>query len=1576
MKASTLLPSTAAATRLPRNWPWRTALYLAACGLLAAHGLGAAPGPTTEALDQARADISHYRTQRISSADGLAQSSVYALLQDSQGFVWLGCQDGLQRYDGYRFESYRPDPFNAESLSHGMVQALLEDAAGDLWVGTFGGLDQLDAESDQFLGHGPSTGPRWNITALAEDDRGFIWAGTLGAGLIKLPPDRLSPVIFDTRSRPALPSDQVQALHLGPDGSLWVGFKDAGLVRLSAEGDVESIFSGSSPGARSVRSMTSDRSGRLWVGLEGSGLARIDAPGQPPIFFRHDPNNPKSLSHDHVEVLLADSSDRLWVGTRAGLDLWQEDVDGFGHFKHRAEDPNSLANNHVRALMEDQSGLIWVGSAIGGVTIINTRSRFTTVRSRFDGTGQVVDNSLPSNVVRAFLQDRRGHLWVATDGGGVVKKSPESDRFEVPTRLGGAELGGPFPEARVWSIFEDRDDRLWIGGDDALYRTAADGTAEGQLEVFRHKPGSPETLGPGSIRSMVQDEAGRVWIALFGGGLSRQSRGEERFEHYRHDSDHPFNLVSDLTLFLFKDQRSQLWIGTADGLSRRTADGRFHTYRHDPSDRTSLLGDIVRHIYQDRLGNLWVGTDAGLNRLPADRVLAPPVTSTNNRGFTHFTEADGLPNNTVYGILEDRNGRLWLSTNRGLSRFDPSTQQFANFDLHDGLQDLEFNGASALRAADGRLYFGGVRGYNVFLPEEIRQNPFKPPVVFTRIATLGGRVDHEGPIWRAREVTIPYGEPFVSFEFAALDYTHSPSNLYSYRLEGVDDQWRDLGTKSSLTLTHLDPGEYVLHIRGSSGDGIWNDEGQSVAFKIQSPPWLSPTARFSYAVLALMLLAGVLRYRKGRVEEQDRVTQRIRASERRMNLALLGSGDGVWDWDIASGEIYRSHLAEMLGYDNKDLPVGKDLLEMIVHPDDLARVERTMDAQLRGRGGDRFELEYRMRDRSGQWRWILDRGNTVERDEDGRAVRLAGTFKDMTAQKQLESELRLWSTVFESVDEGVAVLDAEGLIKVVNPAFCQMMGWSNEDLAGRPIDLLEPEKNPSQNRRIRHAIATRGSWEGEIRFSRAENDELILWMSFKSVLDSRRRVSHFVLVGSDITQRKAAEEELLYLANYDVLTDLPNRSFFQQKLEAALENADKQGSRLALIFGDLDQFKQVNDTLGHGVGDLLLQEAAQRLLGSVRHNDVVARLGGDEFIVLIEGAAELESVVRVAERILDAFHPPFFFEGQDLAVSTSLGISLFPNDGLDAQSLLKHADTAMYEAKAGGRNQYSFYDQEMSARALARMSLDNRLRRAHQNEELTLFFQPKLDLDSGVVNGVEAMVRWPQPDGRVLTPGDFLTVAEETGLILPIGLWIVRRACEQYVEWAGQDLDLEMSVNISPTLLLQEDFVQVLKQILTETGMRSSRLTLELTEEIVMDMSEERQRQLADLKALEVRLSLDDFGTGYSSLGQLRDMPIDELKIDGSFVRAISEDQAAVPRTILAMAGGLGLEVVAEGVETEEQLEVLRGEGCQRVQGYVISVPLAADELEVYLRSPDPPWKALAKPRRRRPKRRKLRAVE
>lgn len=1505
--------------------------------------LGLLSGPLA-----AKEDPATFRYRQIGPAEGLAQSSVYSLLQDRHGFMWLGTQDGLHRYDGYNFAITKPKPYQEKALPHGMVPSLLEDRAGSLWVGTFQGLaGSTDGGLTFELPLGNQTPP---INALIEDRQARLWVATQNQGVYRISADRLQLENFRRGTTGALPSDHVAALLEDRAGAIWLG-ADQALLRLRGDGaSFETVWQSGGP---PIRTLLEDHRGRLWVGLDGGGLARFEPGRLEPRRFLHREDDPQSLGADDISVLFEDRQRRLWVGTLSrGLDLFDEATESFVHIRHALWQADGsrltgLSHNTVRAILEDRGGLIWVGTAQGGVTVINTHPRLGVARGDGERAAAEATGALPAESVRAFLEVG-GELLVGTDGGGLVWRDARTGRHR-PFASDPA-----LPEKRIWSLFRDRQGAVWIGGQNGLYRydgATTDPTpskSAGQL-ISVTIPG--QERGAYSVRSMVQDEAGRIWVGHFGGGLSRleDSRGE-KVENFRHLQDVPFSLPSNHILVLYRDRRDHLWVGTTEGLVRRTADGRFHAYRHDPQDRTSLIGNVVRAIYQDPSGNLWVGTDGGLNKLAADIAqTAPGSTATNNRGFNHYTEAEGLPNNTVYAIVPDDRGRLWLSTNRGLARFDPRTESFSSFGLEDGVQSLEFNGGAAARLADGQLVFGGVQGYNFFHPEAVAENRHVPTVQFSEVKVLDRQLELPRAIWQMDTIELEHDDHVVFVNFAALDFTDPTANRYAYRLLGFDERWHELGTKHDLSFTNLGPGQYQLEVRGANDDGLWNEQPATLRVVVRSPPWRSWWAILAYAVVLGFVLFWFWRESQRRQALRRQIDTVTRTSEERLNLALLGSGDGLWDWNISTGEIFRSRIAEPLGWDPSELPGGHDFRKQLVHPDDQEAVERTMQAHLRGEI-PRFEVEYRMRDKAGAWRWILDRGTVVERDAQGRPLRMAGTFKDMTAHKETESKLRLWSTVFKSINEGVVIIDPEGVIQAVNPAMAAMTGWTASEMVGQSMAMLESRDYPPETyQALRHALEVEGRWQGELRQPRKDGSHLTAWIDFNAVRDDQGRLSHFVAVLSDITRRKESEEELRYLANYDTLTGLPNRTLFQQKLEAALQEARQSGKKVALLFGDLDQFKQVNDTMGHAVGDLLLQETSRRLLASVRRVDTVARLGGDEFTVLLQEVANQEAVIRVADRILRSFQKSFVLDNHELDVSTSLGISVFPDDGSDGQTLLKHADTAMYEAKEKGRNCYRFYTQAMSERAIERLTLESRLRRALQNDELRLVYQPKFDIAASKVVGVEALLRWQLNDNELLGPGAFIEMAEQTGLIVPIGQWVLETACRQAMEWRAAGLPaVDVAVNVSPHQLNAAGFVDLVRAVLLETGISGHQIVLELTESALMEHAEQNILLLEQLKALGVQLSIDDFGTGYSSLSYLKRLPIDEVKIDRSFLVDLAVDDAIV-RAIIAMAGSLGLRVVAEGVERAEQLEALRRDGCIYVQGFLLGRPRPGQDIPAVL---------------------------
>ena len=557
-----------------------------------------------------------------------------------------------------------------------------------------------------------------------------------------------------------------------------------------------------------------------------------------------------------------------------------------------------------------------------------------------------------------------------------------------------------------------------------------------------------------------------------------------------------------------------------------------------------------------------------------------------------------------------------------------------------------------------------------------------------------------------------------------------------------------------------------------------------------------------------------------------------------------------------------------------------------------------------------------------------------------------------------DTRLRQAATVFESTREGVIITDLDGCILDVNRAFTEISGYSESEVLGRNPNLLRSDR---QDRAFYQALwqslKTVGHWQGEIWNRRKSGELYPQILTINTVADSQGRPSHYVGVMTDISQLKQSEARLEHLVHYDPLTNLPNRRLVQSRLEHALDRADRQNGRVAVLFVDLDRFKTVNDSLGHPSGDALLELLARRLSERVREDDTLARLGGDEFLVLLENLQRPEDAAGVAESLLSLLQRPFHLpNGQELFVGASIGISLYPDDGRTVTDLIQHADVAMYQAKEEGRNTYRFYTPTLTQTARERLGLEARLHRALAGEEFVLHYQAQVDMRDGRLIGCEALVRWHSATEGLVAPDRFIPLAEETGLIVPLGEWVLRQACTDCQSWRTNGLaDLTIAVNLSGRQLRSPDLVERVTRVLRETGLPAERLKLELTESMIMDQREQALERLHGLKALGVRLSIDDFGTGYSSLAYLKRLPIDELKIDRDFVRDIPDDSSdmEIAATIIAMARNLRLNVIAEGVETPEQCDFLIRQGCTAGQGYLFGRPLPT---EAFAQTIGTPW--------------------
>jgi diguanylate cyclase (GGDEF)-like protein/PAS domain S-box-containing protein len=825
-----------------------------------------------------------------------------------------------------------------------------------------------------------------------------------------------------------------------------------------------------------------------------------------------------------------------------------------------------------------------------------------------------------------------------------------------------------------------------------------------------------------------------------------------------------------------------------------------------------------------------------------------------------------------------------------------------------------------------------------------------------RITQLSRQAESLEEFYKAVHATINELMDARNFYIAEHD-RHTNRLTFPYFVDEHDWQIGPMDAGHGLTAYVLRTGQPLL-VRPEDFDGlVAAGEVESIGFP--SVDWMGAplvTAGETWGVIGtqtyteesrftsqdLDVLVFVAQHVASAAEHQRRA-EALRQSEQRYRQMFENNRAVKLLIDPVSGALVDVNMAacDFYGY------TREQLLSMHVFDINVAGREDIEQNLGRATNGERQYFQFRHRLASGALRDVEVHSGPIEV---GPRQLLFSIVHDITERKRAEEMLRKQSAAITASMDGIGILDARLEFTYVNDSLARLFGHAGyQALVGRSLcDLYEPQEQVRFITNIVPLVQERGRWRGEATGLRRDGTTFPQEISLSSI-----GAGGFVCIVRDITERTYAEEQIKHLAYHDALTNLPNRLLFKDRLTVALSHAQRDGSRLAVLFLDLDRFKVINDSLGHTIGDHLLQAVASRIQACVRDSDTVARLGGDEFIVLLPRLLHADDALPVAEKIIEAIRYPFHIDARELFVTTSIGISLFPEDGTDAEALIKNADTAMYQAKEVGRDNYQLFNAKVSANALQRIALEHGLRRALANEEFEVHYQPIFDVRENKVTGMEALLRWNHPQMGSIPPSLFIPVAETTGVMIPIGSWALREACRQAREWhdAGHR-DLSLAVNLSVTQLQQVDLVQRVAATLEETGLPPHMLELEITESSAMQSPETSIKALYDLKKLGIRISLDDFGTGHSSLSYLKRFPIDTLKIDQSFVRDIATDRdtAAIVMAIIAMAHSLRLKVIAEGVEQNEQAQFLGRHECDQMQGFLLKRPIPAREFLQFIR--------------------------
>ncbi|WP_440875522.1 EAL domain-containing protein [Thalassotalea sp. PLHSN55] len=1456
--------------------------------------------------------------KHLSINDGLSQSYAYSITQDAEGFIWVATEDGLNKYDGENFTQYRHNNTDPSSVADNFIRKVFVDNNNTLWVGTQNGLSRYDNVHDNFESftnvNGDNSSLKDNVIwDIYQDNAGKIWVSTQ-SGLHIFNKDKKN---FNRVHVEGLDEQltEIKTIFQDSNENFWLGTFENGIFLANSDVTTAVALRNDNNWGLTLKANTLNdmqKTGQYYWLATDNGAYVISKEYK--IHKHYTVNNtPNSLISNKVRNIEHLSGSKFFIATEDGLNIIDLHTDKVSTHVSKSH-PKAISENWILDIFKDSSGVFWFGTYGKGVNVFNP------VALKFQH--KLYD--IESNMIDAFTETPDGNVWFSSQTSGLNYITPNNSIITSPTQI----------DDSIFQMQAGSDNNIWmISLSGSMYNFSSKDYKYKEITQWKEKSNYDN-----NYLFIVLDNL--IWFIDNNGKLASFDSKSNKFKTYISPNNDKFKGLT-------KDN-GNIWL-----VSQKHKTFKFNieskTFIASSSSRlnSSNLGTVTNIVINKHW--VWLLSDQGII-----------LFNEKNNTTTVFDENNNLSNNYIASLLTDENDNAWVATNRSISVINPNTNTVQNFDNSFTNSDNELLKNSALRSKKGNFYFGGINGFYQFKPDEVLkvEQKFSSPI-FTKLLIANKEIKVKSSP-KNKKNTFSINKQLNSINKLVLKHQQSPFSLefispnarlpeqirYRYKLKGLEENWIESGIDNRrATYTNLSPGNYTFEVQVYDIHQPNELKTHSININILPPWWLSSSAIVVYTLVFLLVVVYILQ----QLRHKRLYHLHIKQSEERLKLSLWGSGDEMWDWNIVTGRIYRSNIWGILEFPQdgrRNGGLNEDGTEKTnIHPHDIPRVKQALTDHVES-DSELFEVTYRVKNKNNQWIWVLDRGKVVERDENDKPTRMTGTLKDISQIKKAEESLKLFAKCIENISDAVVIYNRQFNVVDVNKAYQRITQKTKSSMIGKQLNFSRYSEQFTLN--VKKHLITKGSWHGEIESYRGNNEAYLTDLNIDIIRDENNNISHFVGVFSDITKRKETEAELRKLASSDTLTGLPNRSYFQANQTRLVRSKIPH----ALLVFDLDNFKKINDSMGHEVGDILLCKVAERILTIGRKQDTVYRLGGDEFSLIIENTNDIHTITSIAKEILRTVAQPFKLKNQEVVLYSSIGIVLYPEDGVSSQELLKNADTAMYHAKDSGGNKYQFFNESMNKKAVKRLQVENLIRHGLKEDLFSVFYQPKIEISTGKIAGMEALVRFETPNKGIISPLTFIPVSEETGQIIDIGETVLRKSCFATKRWVDEKLfDGRIAVNLSAVQFTQPNLVEMIKDILRESQLPAKYLELEITEGTVMDSPQQAIDTMLQIRKMGIHLSLDDFGTGYSSLAYLKKFPLNTLKIDKAFVDDIehSEQGRNMVATIVTIAHNLDLQVVAEGVETNHQLSFLAGLRCEQLQGYLYSKPLPETDFKKYL---------------------------